>query len=331
MRHENRGAGRRALLAAAGGALAAPALARAALAQESAVRFGKDGFLFAAWDVPTRAVAWAQVQPILGFVRDAVAVFREARIEVALGLIPAKSRIQVAQTPEGRMAPEVERRYGQILEELRRPGTLAPDLAGAMARALQQNPQENLFFRTDTHWTPRGAEVAAAEMARAVQERFRLPPSQRPGVRLGPHVPQTLVLGDLGRMLPADQRGRVGPETYRIRDLPQNAAGGLLDDAPGDVAVVGSSYMDPRFRYVEVLSNALNRPLQLTWRVNNVGPWATMLEYVRGAEFRRNRPRLVLWHLLEFDMGIALSAGAWGRNAMTPQAFLDGLRAAVRG
>jgi alginate O-acetyltransferase complex protein AlgJ len=318
--------GRRALVVR----LAAAPLPTAALAQDgSGVRAGKDGWLFASWDVPSRAVAQAQLKAIADQVAEAVAAIRSARIEVALALIPNKSRIHVARTPEGRMTPEVERRYEYLLSELRRGGTLAVDLATPLQRTLAQRPDENLFFRTDTHWTPRGAEVAATEVARQVQERFRLPASPRPGVRLGGYTTQTLGVGDLGRLLPPPERSRIQPEEYRVRDLPANAAGALLDDAGGDVAVVGSSYMDPRFRYTDVLSNQLNRPLQVTWRVNNVGPWGTLLEYLRSDSFRRERPRVLIWHLLEIDLGIALSASNWGRHAMTPQAFMAGLRSGL--
>lgn len=289
---------------------------------------GRDGWLFPSWDPAGQRIPAAQLRSICGFMNEAVAVLKAGRMDVMINLIPAKMSVYRQFLPAGMaVSPEVDRRYAISLEELRKPGTPAPDLNAPFRQAVAARPGENLFFKTDTHWTPRGADLAATEIARVLQERFRLPASARPGTRLGGTVTQTHAVGDLQRLLTPAERAAYRPEEYPAREV--QAAGGLLDDEGGDIVALGSSYMDPRYQFHPLLSNKLNRPVQLAWRPNNFGPYFTMLEYFRSEAFRRQRPRLVAWNLLEQDMQHSPNAGTWGRYALTQQAFLTELRQLV--
>jgi hypothetical protein len=80
-----------------------------------------------------------------------------------------------------------------------------------------------------------------------------------------------------------------------------------------------------------VLSNQLERPVGLTWKVNSFGAYVTLLEYVKSQSFKRNKPKVLVWGHLEFDMQNPSNSSSWGQNAMPPQTFLADLRAAVTG
>lgn len=316
-------ASRRDVLAAVigGTALVTPATAQT----NSNAIVGRDGWLFPIWDMPSHRNDPVQLRAVCAFVNNVVGVLKAGRIEVTIGLIPAKARVYRQFLPAAiTVSQEFDRRYAITLDELRKPGTAVPDLGTLFSQGAASRTAENLYFRSDTHWTPRGAAIAASETARVIQERFRLPPSTRPGTRLGNVVSLVQGVGDLQRLLPAAERGGFPPEEYRAHEI--QPAGGLLDEDGGDVAALGSSLLDPRYQYHPLLSSALSRPVQLAWRPNSVGPYANMLEYVRSEGFKRQRPRVLVWNLLEQDLRNSPQSGAWGRNAISEQAFLTELR-----
>jgi len=318
--------GRRAFVGAAGSA--AMANQATAQARPGAIR-GRDNWLFLQWDDPGQ-MSLSNLPRVSGLLRDGAAILREKGIEVAFVIVPSKYRIYRDMLPPGQGFLDIaEQRLGLILEELRRGNPLVPDLAAPMLAQRRASPQDPLFFKADTHWTPAGAAVAAAEVNRQIRAALRLPPSRAPGVRLGPIVTQTRLRRDLVEFLPSADRIAFPPEAYQIR-LPVTARGALLDAPASDVIIIGNSFMAPEFNFHNEISALLERPVALEWKVQTVGPFKTMLDYLNGQLFRRERPRLILWTVLENVMIInPENRGAYPESNMTGAAFLDGMRQAI--
>lgn len=309
---------------------AAPVAARAQQAAGSTVIIGRDGWLFPLWDRLDRmdAVALRQVLQMLG---EAAGILKQARIDLVFLLLPSKARIYRRFLPEGmRVTPEVDRRYATVVTELRRAGALVPDVDTLFREAASREPHWPLYFKTDTHWTPVGAELAAVTTASEMRAQLRLPASPRPGTALGEFRMMRLAIGDLVQYVPQAQRANFRSEESPIRDVAASGGGaGLLDEDLNDVQVVGTSNVQPRFGFQPVLSNQIVRPVGLSWRPNNIGPYAALMEYLRSNDFRRQRPRAIVWNHLEADMTSLPNNQNWQRAAMTPQAFLADLRRAV--
>ena len=318
---------RRALLAAPG--LALPA-AQAAAQGASLVQVGRDGWLFPIWDNIER-VDLTSLRNALQTLGQAITILRGARIDVVMCLIPSRNRIMRQYLPTSiRVSPDAEKRYSMTLTEVRRVGGLAPDLDAKFRETMTREPTRTLFFKTDTHWTPVGAEIAAVEIARQMRENLRLPPSPRPGIRLGDLQPMNIAGGDLPRLLPAPQRAPYGAEHSLLRTvLPAEGAAALLEDDSYDTVVVGTSNVQPRFGFQPVLSNQLVRPVGLSWRPNNIGPYTALLEYLRSQAFRAARPKALVWNHLEMDMLNATNNPSWGANGLSPANYLAELRRLV--
>jgi alginate O-acetyltransferase complex protein AlgJ len=323
---------RRALLAAP--MLLAPVVGApgAAMAQGAAstVVIGRNGWLFPLWDRLDRLDA-AGLRVVVQMLGEATGILKQARIDLVFLLLPSKGRVYRRFLPEGaRISPEVDRRYASVAADLRRAGAVVPDLDTVFREAAAREPHWPLYFKSDTHWTPVGAELAAVTTANDMRAQLRLPPSQRPGTALGEFRMMRLALGDLVQYVPPAQRSGFGPEESPIRDVATaGGAAGLLDEDVNDVQVVGTSNVQPRFGFQPVLSNQIMRPVGLSWRPNNIGPYAALLEYVRSNDFRRQRPRAIVWNHLEADMSSLPNNQNWQRAAMTSQAFLTELRRAV--
>jgi alginate O-acetyltransferase complex protein AlgJ len=138
-------------------------------------------------------------------------------------------------------------------------------------------------------------------------------------------------VNDLARLLPAAQREQFPVQTYMMRPV-QGGAGedALIDDVAADVALLGNSYMQPRYGFSSILSNQLMRPVSLMWDVNQVGPYRMMLRYLASGMFRQQRPRLIVWNIHELDLEYQPDRqDIWGQNAVPPRTFLSEVRRMV--
>ena len=320
--------GRRSLVAGVGALALLPQLGRPALAATSGlVVIGKDGWLFPLWDAMSR-YDQAQMRPIMLVLNEAIGAVKSAGIEVVIAMIPSKVRTYRQFLPDDvRFVPDVDRRYPSVMGDLRRPGMVVPDLDTLFRGIRAGQPNQQLYFKTDTHWTPAGAEAAATEVAKRMKEGLRLPPNNRPGTRLGGAASRTNPAGDLSRLLPAADRTKYAGEPYEVRQVAvASGASALLEDDSADVVVVGNSFVEPKYGFQQMLSNQLERPVGLAWRPNNFGAYFTLLDYVKSASFKRQRPKVMVWTHLEFDMQNASNSSSWGQNAMPPQTFLTELK-----
>jgi alginate O-acetyltransferase complex protein AlgJ len=323
---------RRALLAAPALALPGTAWAQAPATPpgDSLALMGQDGWLFPLWDGLTQ-VDEVALRQVLAVQTEAIAILKRGNIELAYCLIPVKARTYRRFLPAGqRLSAAVDRRYGAVVAALRAAGALVPDLAQVMGDASASDPHWPVFFKTDTHWTPVGAEISAVALATLLRERLRLPAPPQPGVRLGAIRMMRLAIGDLVQYVPAEQRAAFGAEESPIRNvLASGGATALLDEDASDVQVVGTSNVQPRFNFVPVLSNQFGRAVGLSWKTNNIGPYSALLDYVRGNDFRQRRPRVIVWNHLEGNMSTPINNPNWRQSGLTNESFLAGLRRAV--
>ena len=291
---------------------------------------GKDDWLFAIYD-EVRHTDLPRIKTVTQVINDAVGTMKQAGIETVIALTPAKSRIYRDYLPaDFQFNGDSDKRYATSLDLLRAPGTLVPDLAAAMVDQRKTHPDVPMFLKADTHWTGPGAEPAAAEVAKQIKAKLRLPPSAKPGTQLGALVATRQAQNDLADGLPDDVGAKYGPQTYMLHQPIQAGAGSLTADDASDVMLVGNSFMQPKYGFAPMLSNQLERPVSLTWKVHQSSPYKTLLTALGTEEARRHKPKLVVWNFEETDMA-ALSdeAGVWGQNVMPAKAFLAALRSAV--
>ena len=320
--------GRRGLAAAT--SLALPGLAKPtpALAQGSALR-GREGFLFLQWDNPAQAAITNVPRVAASFV-EAANLLRAAGVETCIAVIPSKFRIyRDMLLPDQPFSAGAEQRLEVSLAELRKGPSLVPDLGALLLNHRRAHPDQQLFFRADTHWTPLAAAIAAQEIARLIRASNMLPPSRVPGVRLGPAITQNRTRRDLLEFVPAADRPAYPVEPYLIRPI-LPARGGLLEAPVSDVTVLGSSFVAQEFNFHGELSAALDRPVALEWKVQTVGPFRILLDYLASPLFRRERPRMLVITILESAMSLGPeNRGAYPSHFMSGADFLRDLRLAL--
>lgn len=307
-----------------------PATAQAATVIKGTV-IGKDGWLFLVWDDPRKADP-ERMRRVIKVVTDTIALLKAANIQTVIALTPAKARVYREFLPDDfKFSPEADRRYGSAVEMLRRSGAPVVDLALAFAELRKTDPNQDLFFHSDTHWTSFAAENAAFRIGQDMLARLGPPPGGKPGAKLGPNVKLMHTNNDLSAMLPSAERVNYPSEAYQTRQAValQGHAALIENDAP-DVVVIGNSYMQPQYNFVPALSSTLGRPVSLVWKVHLVGPYKTLLTYLGGESFKRQRPKAILWNFHEVDMELLTdNKDAWPQDNMTEEAFLAEVKHAV--
>src|SRR4051794_31913247 len=175
-----RATGRRPLLAGLGGLALGAAVGRPAVAAPSGLAvIGKEGWLFPLWDAMSR-YDQALLRTVTQQVTDAAGILKTAGIETVVAMIPSKVRTYRQYLPDDtKVAAETDKRYGAAMAEMSR-AALVPDLDAAFRAVRSGQPARQLYFKTDTHWMPAAAEIAATEVAKRIKEKLKLPASRQP-------------------------------------------------------------------------------------------------------------------------------------------------------
>ena len=94
----------------------------------------------------------------LALIRGVQRQLEERDIQLLLAIVPAKTRLYPEHTGSHRPSALQRSLYPRFHRAVRSAGIAAPDLLEPLQAAKNEAP---MFLRTDTHWTPLGAELAA--------------------------------------------------------------------------------------------------------------------------------------------------------------------------
>jgi alginate O-acetyltransferase complex protein AlgJ len=279
-----------------------------------AVLEGKQNWLFAGWESLATAKPAAEKSSI-GVIAGASRLFAKKNIKLIVLIVPLKPRYYEPQLPDGvAMSDEIRKRYDVLLTELRFSGVTAIDIRDAFKTVIAG--KQEVFYRADFHWTTFAAEATADQVAASILSSGPLAGKTGTGMKLGDWI-NDRHLGDLAANFLSPERKRaIGPEAYVIRQTPRVDAG-LLDSDPAPVAVVGNSFVQPYFGFSQRLSNKIDRPVSLKWNPGDVGPWATLLQYLKSPEFTGSPPQFVVWQFNEAQLQNGPDAvGEWAAQSI---------------
>ena len=284
-----------------------------------AVLEGKSNWLFAGWESLTATNPEAEKASVK-LISEVGHLLADRNIKLVVAVVPLKPRYYETLLPDGvAMSNAVRDRYDRLLVELRAAGVNAPDVREAFKVVLAG--KNEVFYRTDFHWTTFAAE-ATADLVAGVIAADAPPLSGRPGTgaQLGEWI-NDRHLGDLAaNFLPPERKRAIGPEAYVIRGTIK-AAAGLLDADPASVAVVGNSFVQPYFGFPQRLSNKIDRPVALKWNPGDIGPWATLLQYLQSGEFTGNPIKYLVWQFNEAQIQNGPDAvGEWAPQSISSAA-----------
>ena len=224
-------------------------------------------------------------------------------VKLVMAIVPAKVRLYPEHLGDMQPASIHANLYQDFHARVAANKILAPDLLGPLQQAKQQGQQ--VFLRTDTHWTPSGAEIAAKQLAQSIAE--KAPLSGQPQ-RFVTEAEQTVAhKGDLRLFLPLDPlfenlmpaQEPLDKRVTRAADDQPAADDALFANNDVPVALVGTSYSaNPNWNFVGALKQALHSDV-VSYAEDGHGPILPMLSYLKSDDFKNNPPQVLIWEFPE--------------------------------
>ena len=289
-------------------------LSGASVQAASAVITGDGGWLFPAWESLSK-VDKAGTARNIALVKTLQQQLQREHIGLIVLVVPMKAPFYAQRLPADQpLSAAVNQRYEHLQSDLTRAGLTTLDIKPILLRT--EVGQQTAFYRADYHWTAWSAENTADATAQLITERYRLQGQPGGGAALGQWF-ERRAFGDLAsNFLPAIKRKAIGRDIYTVRHQAENDL--LIDDAPAPVQVIGNSFVQPYLGFTQKLSNALDRPVALTWNPGDVGPWATLLQYLESADFAQHKPQVIVWQFNEGQFHLGPDAAAnWNAKGVT--------------
>lgn len=224
-------------------------------------------------------------------------------VELVMAIVPAKVRLypeHLAEVKPASIHADLYRDFHQRVAAERIP---APDLLGPLQQA--KNAGQQVFLRTDTHWTPEGAQIAAEQLARTIAE--KTPLSGQPQKFVTQTRENVSHKGDLRLFLPLDPLfENLMPATEPLQkrttvaaEQPAEGEDALFANSEVPVALVGTSYSaNPNWNFVGALKQALSSDV-LSYAEDGHGPILPMLSYLKSDDFKNSPPQVLIWEFPE--------------------------------
>ncbi|NBA95058.1 alginate O-acetyltransferase [Pseudomonas sp. R5(2019)] len=265
------------------------------------VVLGREQWLFSDEEFKPVANSDHFEQENLALMRGVRDTLKQHGVELVLAIVPAKARLYSEYIGEEAPASLHTDLYNEFHAQARQAGIYAPDL---LTPLLQAKERGQVFLRTDTHWTPLGAEVVAQELGAAIAR--QLPLSGEPQQFVTEAAKSAPYKGDLTNFLPLDPLFSdllPAPDSLQQRTTRATDAGdtgdALFVDSEIPVALVGTSYSaNPHWNFLGALQQALKSDV-VNYAEDGHGPLLPMLKYLQTEAFKSNPPQVLIWEFPE--------------------------------
>ncbi|UVE16857.1 alginate O-acetyltransferase [Pseudomonas sp. LS44] len=266
------------------------------------VVLGRQNWLFSDEEFKPIAKAEQHIDDNLQLIEGVRHALERQQVKLVLAIIPSKARLYPEYLAEQQPASLQRDLYQRFHASMDNAGIVAPDL---LATLQKEKGNGALFLRTDTHWTPHGAEVVAQQLGLSVQRHTPLDiEPQRFVTEFGASKRHQ---GDLLTFLPLDPlfsellppADRLQQRSTRAVDAQPSSADALFSEEQVPVALVGTSYSaNPNWNFLGALRQALGSDI-VNFAEDGHGPLQPMLSYLQSTEFKDAPPQLVIWEFPE--------------------------------
>lgn len=262
------------------------------------VVLGRDGWLYTDEEFKLGDGARRDLERNLALVGWVHRELAKRDIALVVAVVPAKTRVYPEHL-DRRTPPDLHRElYGDIEAALSADGIANANLLSPLETGKARAPT---FLRTDTHWTPFGAALAADAVAKSARASNLGKDAYYGTVFEGARTHR----GDLFNFLPLDPyfAFMLPPpddiEAVRTESLGNGDANLLDGAASAPVALVGTSYSaEPQWNFAGALKETLRADV-MNYAKDGEGPFTPMLRYLESDDLRTAPPRLVVWEMPE--------------------------------
>lgn len=271
---------------------------------------GSDDWLFSTEEFESDAKSPERIARAVDFVSGVRDRLAARGTQLVVVTVPAKAMIYPERLGRYTLPTEPAARHGTLLAALKAKGIDVVDPAPDMMDAKNA---EQLYLRTDTHWTPAGARVVAKAVAdhlegREPGEAKAFSAKTLPSESYGGDLTRYVRLGPLASTL--------GPQPDRLAPFEAVAEGegSLLGEETIPVVLVGTSYSaNAKWSFEPALKIALERDV-VNAAAEGQGPFKPMSAYLRSDGFKTAPPKLVIWEIPDRYVDDAFADDAFQLN-----------------
>ena len=230
-------------------------------------------------------------------------------VQLVVVPVPAKIDVYRDKAPDPEFPEAMAQVYAGFVAQLT---AAAIPTIETRAGLIAGRAEGDVFFATDTHWTPQGAAV----VAQAVAASGLIDPGTM-SYTAQPQAPADLI-GDLvayvttDAMAPLVGLGPVAVTPYLATETGAETADAGLDDLFGasasDIVLVGTSYSaNAHWSFAEALKIALGRDV-VNVAKEGLGPWKPMQAFLTSDLLQDSPPAVVIW---EFPVRYLSDPSTW--------------------
>jgi alginate O-acetyltransferase complex protein AlgJ len=259
------------------------------------VLVGNDGWLFTDEEFSCLPHGEKNMQDNLAYVKQAYDIFKAKNIELVVAVIPAKVRLYPEYLGKNIVPACRTHVYDETVNAIASMGIRTQGLLPVMQAAPDK---ANLFLKTDTHWTPEGARMAAVAIAETMTE-YKFPEK---AFKTGMGEDK-IHEGDLLRYLPGVGDDKVKRDLLKgyTTDAEQaaDASADLFSQDIPPVTLVGTSYSaNPLWNFPGFLKEFLKADV-LNMADEGLGPFTVMEKYLESKALQDTAPAVVIWEIPE--------------------------------
>lgn len=264
------------------------------------VIIGADGWLFTDEEFSCLPKADQHMATNLDYIKSVHQILKAKNIALVTAIIPAKARVYKEHMGVHSVPACREGVYAMTVDTLTQAGIDTISLLPVFEKATDK---DSLFLKTDTHWTPEGARVAAEDITAFLKGKFTTLPAKTYETKAGDSQDHA---GDLLRYTPGVGTEKIPHDvlhaftTEQVQDASQaDAASSLFGDDLPQIALVGTSYSaNPRWNFPGFLKQGLNSDI-LDASDEGLGPFTVMEKYLNGDSYKSAAPVVVVWEIPE--------------------------------
>lgn len=264
------------------------------------VVIGKHSWLFSDEEIDISKNSDENYKKNLASIIASNELLSKKNVTLVIAIIPAKSRIYSSYLKDTPPSDQHKQLYALIHKDLAEHNILAPDLLNQLF--MHSN---SAFLKTDTHWTPDGAEITAKSIAEFINERKLLDISTKEFVTQA--TGKIVHRGDLLNYLPLQPwftflypyTDSVEVRKTTLKQTSDNVADMLFSENDIAIDLVGTSYSaNSLWNFNGALQQALGTDV-LNMAKEGQGPITPMKNYLNEKINKQNLPKLVIWEFPE--------------------------------
>ncbi len=262
------------------------------------VVIGDDGWLFTKEEFEYYKNFTKEFEQKKNYIKKVNSILESKNIGLYVVLIPAKRRVYGEFVDDKFYNSQIDNLYEDFKTALDKEGIKTISILDVFKKYKNAYPDRFLFLKTDTHWSVKGADLAALEIAEEIdanhgditnQSEYEIKENKiEYEGDLTDYVP-------LGRFSPYPKEIIMKKTSYTTKQDIDD----LFGDEKIDFALVGTSYSANKlWGFEESLKFYLGADI-LNMADEGQGPFTVMKDYLRSKEFKDIPPKVIIWEIPE--------------------------------